>query len=193
MSRFAASSLAKCSGKQTPDEQRAKAREHQKRWREKLKANAAKSAEYRVVQRERTRVWKEKLRGDEERYEELSRKHQERCKKWWERLTPEQRREKRRQYNMKWKQNQKKSDNEEEVKDFPDAEVWHMKYEEMMENESGNKSSSEYYSKSNAKLFCLPVLACLTIFFLWNRCEMQDSIQRGAVAPQQLDSTVSMW
>lgn len=50
-----ANNLRRCSTKITSDEQRAKAREHQKRWREKLKTDVAKSAEYREMQRERTR------------------------------------------------------------------------------------------------------------------------------------------
>ena len=50
-----ASNLRRCPNKTTSDEQRAKAREHQKRWREKLKTDVAKSAEYREMQRERTR------------------------------------------------------------------------------------------------------------------------------------------
>ena len=50
-----ASSIRRCATKITSDEQRAKAREHQKRWREKLKTDVAKSAEYREMQRERTR------------------------------------------------------------------------------------------------------------------------------------------
>ena len=45
----------RCATKIASDEQRAKAREHQKRWREKLKTDVAKSAEYREMQRERTR------------------------------------------------------------------------------------------------------------------------------------------
>ena len=98
--------------KLTSDEQRAKAREHQKKWREKLKKNAEKSSEYREQQKERTKIWKEKLRCDEQRYEEVSKKHQERCKKWWEKLTPEQRKEKRRQYNARWRQNRTKTDGE---------------------------------------------------------------------------------
>ncbi len=48
-------SIRRCATKITSDEQRAKAREHQKRWREKLKTDVAKSAEYREMQRERTR------------------------------------------------------------------------------------------------------------------------------------------
>lgn len=47
--------IRRCTTKITSDEQRAKAREHQKRWREKLKSDVAKSAEYREMQRERTR------------------------------------------------------------------------------------------------------------------------------------------
>lgn len=53
-----ASSIRRCATKITSDEQRAKAREHQKRWREKLKTDVAKSAEYREMQRERTRYRK---------------------------------------------------------------------------------------------------------------------------------------
>ena len=103
--------MSRCA-KLTTEEQRAKAREHQRRWREKLKQNVEKNSEYREQQKERTRIWKEKLRCDEQKYEEVSKKHQERCKRWWEKLTPEQRKEKRRQYNARWRQNRTKVDSD---------------------------------------------------------------------------------
>lgn len=141
------SNMKRCA-KLSTEEQRAKAREHQRKWREKLKLNVSKDAEYREMQKERTRVWKEKMRCDGERYEELSKKHQERCKKWWEKLTPEQRREKRKQYNMKWRQNQKKTD--EDPTNTKVNEEWQYKSfsEVMMENQSGPKPPPEYYPKS---------------------------------------------
>lgn len=161
--RFPSSPLRRCV-KQSSDEQRAKAREHQKKWREKLKQNATKSTEYKEMQKERTRIWKEKLRCDEQKYEEVSKKHQESCKKWWEKLTPEQRREKRRQYNMKWRQNQKKGDDSGSSVADPKEMVEicmdihpptchsHHPYkaynEVLMENEAANKTQSHFYSKS---------------------------------------------
>lgn len=54
-------SIRRCATKITSAEQRAKAREHQKRWREKLKTDVAKSAEYREMQRERTRYYSHQL------------------------------------------------------------------------------------------------------------------------------------
>ena len=46
--------MKKCA-KLSSEEQRAKAREHQRKWREKLKLNVSKNAEYREMQKERTR------------------------------------------------------------------------------------------------------------------------------------------
>lgn len=152
-----ASNRRVCSTKIASDEQRAKAREHQKRWREKLKTDVAKSAEYREMQRERTRMWKEKMRINEaERFGEISRKHQEQCRKWWDKLTPEQRKEKRKQYNLKWRQNQKKVDGD--SSDSKEGDNWqsYKSYNQALsENTSASKPSTplpapEYYSK-NAK------------------------------------------
>nr|CAH0112987.1 unnamed protein product [Daphnia galeata] len=149
-------SIRRCATKITSDEQRAKAREHQKRWREKLKTDVAKSAEYREMQRERTRMWKEKMKINEaERFGEISRKHQEQCKKWWDKLTPEQRREKRKQYNLKWRQNQKKGDSD--SSDSKETDNWqsYKSYNQTMsENNSGPKAATpltapDYYSVKN--------------------------------------------
>ena len=102
------------------------------------------------------RIWKEKMRCNGERYEEMSKKHQERCKKWWEKLSPEQRREKRKQYNMKWRQNQKKVDDDDPSQPKV-MEEWHSYKsfnEVMMENQTGPKPPPEYYPKSNY-IFCI--------------------------------------
>lgn len=48
-------SVASNNNKMASDEQKAKARDQQKKWRENLKNNPVKSAEYREMQRERTR------------------------------------------------------------------------------------------------------------------------------------------
>lgn len=120
------------------------------------------------------RVWKEKMRCDGERYEELSKKHQERCKKWWEKLTPEQRREKRKQYNMKWRQNQKKSDDDpSHSKVIEDWHPYKSFSEVMMENQTGPKPTPEYYPKSNN--FFLLQMFLNYLKFLCFYVQMQDT------------------
>ncbi|KAI9562321.1 hypothetical protein GHT06_013286 [Daphnia sinensis] len=183
--------IRRCSTKITSDEQRAKAREHQKRWREKLKSDVAKSAEYREMQRERTRMWKEKMRINEaERFGEISRKHQEQCKKWWDKLTPEQRREKRKQYNLKWRQNQKKVDSD--SSDSKETDNWqsYKSYNQAMsENNSGTKAATlqtapDYYSvKSNAPVFNIVSGSVVYPFSYFPfRCQAQGPIQRGTTS-----------
>ncbi|XP_059350297.1 golgin subfamily A member 6-like protein 22 isoform X1 [Daphnia carinata] len=182
--------IRRCATKITSDEQRAKAREHQKRWREKLKTDVAKSAEYREMQRERTRMWKEKMRINEaERFGEISKRHQEQCKKWWDKLTPEQRREKRKQYNLKWRQNQKKGDSD--SSDSKETDTWqsYKSYNQALsENDSGPKPATplpppDYYSKSNGPVFNVVSGSVVYPFSYFPfRCQIQDSVQRGTAS-----------
>jgi len=136
-------------------------------------------------------MWKEKMRINEaERFGEISRKHQEQCKKWWDKLTPEQRREKRKQYNLKWRQNQKKGDSD--SSDSKETDNWqsYKSYNPTMsENDSRPKAATpltapDYYTvKSNAPVFNIVSGSVVYPFSYFPfRCQIQDSVQRGTAS-----------
>lgn len=120
-----------------------------------------------------------------ERFAEISRKHQEQCKKWWDKLTPEQRREKRKQYNMKWRQNQKK--NGSYSPDNKEAEDWKSQKsyaEQMSENDTADKTTppvtmNDYYAKTNNQMFNVVSGSVVYPFSYFPfRCQVQDNVQR---------------
>lgn len=123
--------------------------------------------------------------NEADRFAEISRKHQEQCKKWWDKLTPEQRREKRKQYNMKWKQNQKK--NEMELADNKEAEDWKSQKsynEPLPEGETSQKMApsvapNDYCSKTNNQMFNVVSGGVVYPFSYFPfRCQVQDNVQR---------------
>lgn len=135
-------------------------------------------------------MWKEKMRINEaERFGEISRRHQEQCKKWWDKLTPEQRREKRKQYNLKWRQNQKKGDSDSSDSKEADWQSYKSYNQTMSENDSGPKPAAplpapDYYSvKSNGPVFNVVSGSVVYPFSYFPfRCQVQDSIQRGTAS-----------
>ena len=137
------------------------------------------------------RMWKEKMRINEaERFGEISRKHQEQCRKWWDKLTPEQRKEKRKQYNLKWRQNQKKVDGD--SSDSKEGDNWqsYKSYNQALsENTSASKPSTplpapEYYSKSNGGPVFNVMSGSVVYPFSYFpfRCQVQDPIHRGTTS-----------
>lgn len=75
---------------------------------------------------------------------------QAQCKKWWEKLTPEQRREKRKQYNLKWRQNQKKN----LLGDASDSSD--SKEGDWQQQQQLPASSSSSYGRANEQLLKIP-------------------------------------
>lgn len=138
-----------------------------------------------------SRIWKEKMRINEaERFCEISRRHQEQCKKWWDKLTPEQRREKRKQYNLKWRQNQKKGDMS-DSSDSKETDNW-QSYKSFSttgsENDSEPKAANlspvpNFYSKSNGPMFNVVSGSVVYPFSYFPfRCQAQNSLQRGTTS-----------